>query len=132
MKEEAEEKIGKDISIYSGPELIIVKKIKEIEKLRNRAHRYWIRLLIESMTIAKEKGIAAELIDLNCPHVSVMYEEGSEIIPIYENGEEVNTDILLKLAKEKYPSLHRKFYRTKDRFEKAWDELELLVKQATP
>lgn len=114
---------------YTGKELIIHRKTMELHSLRNRIKRYWKKLATESIKIAKEKGIESEIIDLGNLNETIFLPVGSKTIPIYKDGEAIDEDILLKLAKPKFPVLYRKYYEGKEKFGKGYDELKELYSE---
>jgi len=112
---------------HTGNDLTIYRKTRELCNLRNRVQRYWKRLATESIKIAKEKGIESEIIDLDNLNETVFLPFGSKTIPLYQNGDVINEDILLKLAKPKFPALYRKCHEGKEKYGKGLDELNKLI-----
>ena len=100
------------------------KRIAEYWKLKNKLERYWKRLLIESNNIALEQGLTVIVSNKR------MRQGPNEII-VFENQEGLYDDELLRLSKDKFPSLYRRFYQGVERhgqilvdLEKELEELE--------
>ena len=107
----------------------ILRRVSEFNTLGNRLKRYWGRLLLEAMKIAKERGIQSEFVDLNNPDESVLIPEGSNIIPIYREEGGCDDSILLKLAKPKFSSLYRRFMQGNKRHGEIESELRGILER---
>jgi len=116
---------------YSELELIIFRKTAELNTLRNRLRRYWNKLAVEAITVAKAQGIVSEVVHMNDLPDEVLVPEASSTIPLYVEGEGVNADILLKLASSRFPSLFRKYIHGKNRYEKGLEDLQHLIDSVT-
>lgn len=100
----------------------IQNKTRELQTLQNRLHRYWKKLVAISIGVAKEKGIKTEILEVG--------ELPSDLskIQVYEDSNGfAYADNLLKLAKNKEPSLYRKYQDGKIRYEQGINELEAMV-----
>lgn len=80
----------------------IEEKLSEYKTLTNKLTRYWRKLAKEALKEAKRKGLEIVITD-------------SEIIPFADiilkrTSYEVDVTKLIKLVKERYPSLHRRYH----------------------
>lgn len=118
----------RDNQNYSERDLKLLHKTREICILKNKMKRYGMKLAAEAMRVAKQKGIESEIVDLNNLDLNV-FVDSSETIPIYQDGEAINADILLKLAQPRFPALYRRYIQMQKRYEITMDELEKIVHQ---
>lgn len=97
----------------------LTRKAMELYKLENRLHRYWKRLVKVSIEVAQERGIKARFVEFG----DVVIDDRK--IHIYTDGENVDENKLLELAKDKSPSLYRRYQTGKRRCEQIARELEV-------
>lgn len=100
----------------------------ELETLWRKLLRYQKRLFKDAFIVAKAKGIESEFVDLDNIDSSIFEPEGSETIPIYRKGNNANAEILLKLAKERSPTLYRRFIVGRKIYKEKYSQLEELTK----
>ncbi|HLC87303.1 MAG TPA: hypothetical protein VJH65_03460 [Candidatus Nanoarchaeia archaeon] len=81
-------------------------KISEFNKLTNRLRRYLRKLEEESLLIAKEKGLELITIDESLEYPII---KGENQIFIYNFRDELKTDELIALSRDKFPSLYRRY-----------------------
>ena len=100
----------------------IQNKTRELTSLRNKLRRYWKKLLEEAVKVAQTEGRQSEIVDLE--HISSrVFLDSSTTIPLYKDGEDIDVDILLKLAQPGNPALYRKYIQGKNRYEKEINDL---------
>ena len=103
------------------------KKLSELHILGDRIRRYQKRLLAEAISRAKERGLVSQIMDLDNLPTDVVCGLSSEVIPLYKEGQYVNTEILLKLSKEKMPSLYRRYQESQRKYLEDLEDLRRIM-----
>ena len=99
----------------------IINKTRELYTLQGRLHRYWKKLVKVSIGVAQEMGIKSRFVEF----WDIVTDDQEIHIPI--DGDNVDTSELLKLAKEREPSLYRRYQQGQQRYELGCKELEAMV-----
>ncbi len=95
-------------------------KLDEYHTLQNRLNRYWKKLSIEAIKIAKERG-------LKTVAEETLSGDPRDITIILEGDDILNDSELLDLAKEKFPSLHRRYLEGNKKYMVLKLELETIL-----
>ena len=79
----------------------IERKLEEFRVLTGRLRRYWKKLVIESLRIARDRGLVTGV---------VQYSANSPYdITLDRQGDNVDVTELIDLAESRFPSLYRKY-----------------------
>jgi hypothetical protein len=103
------------------------RKTRELHSLGNQVQRYWKKLAQEAIKIAQDRGINSTVIDVSKIEHTVFLDPQNNAI-LYRDGESIDADALLELAKPYFPSLFRRYISGKERYETGIRELEHLTK----
>lgn len=86
---------------FEQPESLPNRKLSEYRTLHNQLNRYWNKLVSEGLRMARDRKLVTGIVDSS---VHIAFD-----VSIRRDGQDIDASELIELARERFPSLYRKY-----------------------